>query len=181
MCGWTISGLIFALWVHHESRLAAVYWPGFVHFVTSHVLCGLFAATLSFFAVTALCIHTLYPVLFSAHEEGRATLEDLARLDRRVSLHFLLAVASPLLAVSFVALGMWFAFDKPELKWLQPKLLVTLLVIGPVGLIGLLASYWFSRAIRGDEQTLASAATPEAATLVSDGTVPDSLWSSTLM
>jgi hypothetical protein len=152
-----------------------------VQFVSSHALCGLFAATLSFFTVTSLCVHTLYPVLFAAHEEGRATLEDLARLDRRVSLHFVLAVASPLLAVSFVAMGMWFATTDPDLKWLQPTLLVTTMIIGPVGIAGLLASLWLSRAIRNDRHTLTAAASPDAATLVSDSTVSDTSWSSTLM
>ena len=94
---WTVSGFAFPLWLRLRGgdQFSVQDW---IHFVSSHLLCGLIAATLVFLAVSCLAVRRFLPLLLD-DEPPREGYVYLRRLARRSWWYSAGAFAAPFLAV----------------------------------------------------------------------------------
>ncbi len=161
---WLISGVALPmgirLGVREETSLNRADW---LHFLTSQALCGLMAATLSFFLIEFLMVRVFYPVLLVPNSTSKDDLESLVALGRRIWLHFGLAVLVPFLAV--IVLVFLDLDRKAIFGWL-----------GGVGLAAFGISFLLAQTMRNDLVALSAAVSPEGDSLASTSALLDSSW-----
>jgi hypothetical protein len=160
--GWMTTGLILPVWINTVDSTPGFDWSVLLVFLMSHALCGLIAATMSFFFVTFLTVRCLYPPLIQASLDETATATDLSRLGRRVAYYFGGAVLAPVLAVICLAIGSFHQHFS--------------LVMGVMGLVGFAVAYQMAKVIQGDLSALMQAALPSGTSLGAESDTVDSFW-----
>ena len=101
---WTITGLVFPLWLMAVGSSRPEDAKFYVYFFLSQVVCGLIAASQEFFMLTVVAIQGFYPLLIETGRTDDNAVNDLLRLKRRANIYLALAVAAPFLAVMTLAL-----------------------------------------------------------------------------
>jgi hypothetical protein len=144
---WAVSGFILPAslqsTVGPESRLT---YQQFSHWIVSQLLCGMIAATQSYYVVTFLAVRNCYPWLLQARGAEAHDTTDLANLARRGHVVLGFTVAVPFIALLATTL---IYFDRP-----------VILALGGIGLAGCGLAYLLDLAIRGDVAALATAINP---------------------
>jgi serine/threonine protein kinase len=160
---WLVSGFVFPAWLHaHATGETPLNVQHYLHFIGSQLLCGLIAATLTFFFVTFVAVRICYPLLMQRQLAAPEEVESLVRLGRRVWLYFGLAVCVPFLAVMLLVV---IASERSAIG-----------ILGGVGMIGFGLSFWLSLAIRSDLAALAAAINPAGESLTGGGESSESFW-----
>lgn len=149
---WTASGVCFVSWLRlsvtgDERGIALDH----VHFFTALVLCGLMAATLSFFCVTFTAVRVFFPRLVETGDDDANAAGELARLAARSGLYFVLAVSVPFLAMVATVLLLEAAQD----RW-------AVSVLGTLGLASFAIAYRLWQEIQRDIAALTGAIDPAA-------------------
>lgn len=146
---WIASGVVFPVWLILElGQASQLAWYHHTHFLTSQVICGLLAASQSFFLLTTLAVHSLFPALVRPDQENSATLDDLRGLFGRAQrVFYYLSVPVPFLAVMAIVLA--------DVREKAPFLVMALL-----GAASLAISYRLLGLIQSDIETLALAVSP---------------------
>jgi serine/threonine protein kinase len=157
---WTISGFVFPAWLRFGT--GQISREAFIHFVVSQLLCGLIAATQSYYVVTFLSIRLCYPWLLRARPADARELPELARLAGLGRIVLALTVAVPFLALAALLLN---DVSKPVIG-----------AIAATGFFGLALAYYLDLAIRADLAALAVAINPGRDALLA-GDSADSLLS----
>jgi serine/threonine protein kinase len=163
--GWMTTGLILPLWINAADARPGFSWQVLLVFLMSHALCGLIAATMSFFFVTFLAVRCLYPPLAQAQLEESAAAADLSRLGRRIAYYFGGAVLAPVLSIIFLAIGSFHQHFS--------------LIMGVMGLVGFAVAYQMAKVIQGDISALLQAVLPSGTMLGAESETVDSFWAST--
>ncbi|MBL8826425.1 MAG: hypothetical protein JNM18_05530 [Planctomycetaceae bacterium] len=152
---WIVSGFIFPLWLHAEvGEAAGLTLNHYVHFLVSQIICGLLAATQSFFLLTTLSVHVLFAGLVRADQDSPEPLAWLRALLARVGWMYHLAMSLPFLAIS--------AFVLADVRESAPFLVMAALGFGSFAI-----SYRLFGVIQSDIETLAVAVSPVQETSVS--------------
>jgi hypothetical protein len=161
---WTLSGVVFPLWL----RLATVpvKEPYYLHFLISQALCGLIAASLSFFVVSFLSARAFYPALVDPQDRDPEALARLRGLAQRTGVYFVLTVAAYFLSTFAV---LWLANSTDDQ--------IAIGVLGVIGFPTFILAYWLSSAIRRDLETLAIVALPPHDGPGFSSELSDSSWS----
>jgi serine/threonine protein kinase len=145
---WGISGFIFPAWTEYgagaNSRVTVNHY---LHFIVSNALCGLIAATQSYFVVTFLSVRNGYPWLMRARAADADDVSDLAAVARRGRIALALAVAIPFLAI----------FAVLALEEIDSGVIGSL---AGLGLLGCGLAYVLDLTIRGDLTALAAVINP---------------------
>ena len=162
---WTVSGFVFPAWLKMgagaTSRLSG---DQFWHFVVSNLLCGLVAATQSYYVVTFLCVRFCYPWLLRARAADAREIADLAALSRRGRIFLALTFAVPFLALAaLVSIN----FDRAVIG-----------ALSGIGFLGCGLAYWLDTVIRGDLAALAGTLNPGGDALLASDTVESLLQGS---
>ena len=160
---WALSGLIFPLWLHAQAESdEQMQFVHYMHFMSSQAVCGLIAATQSFFAVTFLSLRVFLPRLVGLEEVDEETHVELKRLGVVARRQFVLAQLVPLAAIVPMAL-----IDTGREEFLY---------LAGVGGIAFLVAYRLAGLIHGDIEILAiaTAASQEGAPAEERG---ESFWS----
>ncbi|MGH7135969.1 MAG: hypothetical protein ACREHD_09530, partial [Pirellulales bacterium] len=162
---WLACGIAFPVWLRLDERTAPLMTPDrYASFFTALVVCGLMAATLSFFCVTFVAVRALYPRLIDVDADDTHAARDLAALARRSGFYFLASVAVPFITVLAVVLLL--AGDDRY----------AVFALGLIGLAAFFASYRLWREIQNDLGTLAALADSST----SDSSLAgDSSWATT--
>jgi hypothetical protein len=162
---WLVSGIVFPVWLRLDPRTAGTMTRStYASFFTDLVLCGLMAATLSFFCVTFIAVRALYPQLVDAHGTDPAASRDLTALARRSRYYFLAAVSVPFIALLAVVMLLT-ADDR-----------VAVFGLAIIGLGAFFVSYRLSREIENDVASLIVVVDPAASMSDSSSLVSDSSW-----
>ncbi len=79
---WAISGFIFPVWLRFGTSggLSEILPDRFAHFIVSNILCGMIAATQSYYVVTALTVRACYPWLLQWRTADGRDMAQLASL-----------------------------------------------------------------------------------------------------
>ncbi len=144
---WGISGFIFPTWMQYrlgEGNNISV--EHFRHFVVSNMLCGVIAATQSYYVVTFLAVRYCYPWLMQARTIESHDASDLADLVRRGRIVLGITMSIPFVALCAVVL---LNFDR-----------LVIGALGGVGLVGCGLAYLLDLTIRSDAAALAAAINP---------------------
>lgn len=173
-----VSWIVIALWVasgigiplgleYGSSSPAGLPWNIYLHLFVSQVLCGLIAATLTFFLTSFVCVRSFYPYLLRADSIVPEDADALRALERRVWIQFGLSVSVPIVAMLVIAIA-----SLPEsLQWVQ-------VVIGVVGLGGFGFAFWMLRTIQADINALLTTVGPPRDALSSSDTLDSFLTDS---
>ncbi len=162
---WIISGVVFPLWLHIEpATSAALNWSHHLHFFTSQLICGLIAATLSFFTINYLALRAFYPRLMQSELEDVELLPRLRRLTRHCSYAFYLSVPLPLLAILAVVMAQ---VQTPE----------AFVVLAALGLVNFGICFSLAGAINRDAEALALTTSGGLQRFGSSSELTDSFWS----
>ncbi|HVX13003.1 MAG TPA: serine/threonine-protein kinase [Pirellulales bacterium] len=162
---WLACGIVFPVWLRFDVHGTESVPAPYASFFTALLVCGLMAATLSFFCVTFVAVRALYPRLIDPETNDTSTARDLAALGHRSVYYFLAAVAVPFIALMAVVL------------LLQGDDRIAVLGLGMIGLAAFFAAYRLWREIQHDLDALAALADPAAS--LSDGSLAsDSSWAS---
>lgn len=149
---WTASGVCFVSWLRlsmaGEEKVVTI---DHVHFFTALVLCGLMAATLSFFAVTYVAVRVFFPRLIEPAAGDPSAASELNRLAKRSGFYFVLAVSVPFLSMVATVLLLEAAQDR-----------IAVSVLGTLGLFSFAVAYRLSQEIQRDVAALAIALDPDA-------------------
>jgi hypothetical protein len=157
---WAVSGFVFPTWLRFGASEMPLSATGYVHFIISNLLCGLIAATQSYYVVTYLAVRVCFPWLLQARGPDARILTELgylARLGR--------GVLGLTVAVPFLALAALLINDVPR---------DVLGAIAATGFLGCVLGYWYDLTIRADLGALATAISPSGDVLLSGDSV-DSL------
>jgi hypothetical protein len=159
---WTVSGFVFPTWLRYGAgELSAAHY---VHFIVSNLLCGLIAATQSYYVVTFLAVRICFPWLVQARPADGRELPELANLARLSRIVLGLTVLVPFLALAALLLN-----D------------VQRAVIGAIaatGFFGCALAYLLDLAIRADVAALAAAVNPTSDALLGGDSVESFLGGS---
>ncbi len=162
---WIISGVVFPLWLHLDPTTHnALNWSHYLHFFTSQLLCGLIAATLSFFTINYLAVRAFYPRLMQSELEDLELLPRLRRLTRHCSYAFYLSVPLPLLAILAVVMAQ---VQTPE----------AFVVLAALGLVNFGICFSLVGAINRDAEALALTTSGSVQRFGSSSELTDSFWS----
>jgi serine/threonine protein kinase len=162
---WLVSGVVFPVWLRLDPRTAGLMTAAtYESFFTALVVCGLMAATLSFFCVTFVTVRALYPQLVDAHASDPAATRDLTGLARRSGHYFLAAVCVPFIALLAVVLLLG-GDDRRAVFGLAV-----------IGLCAFFVSYRLSREIQNDVASLMVVVDPASAMSDSSSLMSDSSW-----
>ena len=166
---WLVSGVVFPAWMQaYEGVGASLGYSHYLHFLVSQALCGILAATMTFFCVTFVMVRVVYPGLLRAAPAAETELSQLQSLGWRTWIYFGLAVSIPFLAVIFV----WVERAlRPQVET-QPS--GAIVVMAAVGLVGFILAFLMALAIRTDLEALVVAIRPPGETV--GGSLTDSLW-----
>jgi eukaryotic-like serine/threonine-protein kinase len=159
---WTLSGFIFPTWMQLSagptSQLSARHYT---HFIVSNLLCGMIAATQSYFIVTFLSVRYCYPWLLAAHAADARDVGDLAEVARRGRIVLALTLSIPFVALAALVLV---AFQRPVIGGL-----------GGLGLISCAIGYLLDVTIRGDLAALAAVISPGGDVLLASDSIEAAL------
>lgn len=161
---WTITGLVFPLWLKAVGSSRPEDAKFYVYFFLSQVVCGLIAASQEFFMLTVLAVQGFYPLLIETGRTDDNAVNDLLRLKRRANVYLALAVAAPFLAVMTLALT-------------DMKIQLAMAVMPVIGIVSSLIAYWLNGSIQSDVTTLTAALDPQRAAAQSALETLDSFWS----
>ncbi|HWB13022.1 MAG TPA: serine/threonine-protein kinase [Pirellulales bacterium] len=162
---WLVSGIVFPVWLRLDPRTADTMKAStYASFFTDLVVCGLMAATLSFFCVTFVAVRALYPQLVDAHGSDPDATRGLTSLARRSRYYFLAAVSVPFIALVAVVLLLT-ADDRGAVFGLAV-----------IGLCAFFVSYRLSREIENDVASLIVVVDPAASMSDSSSLITDSSW-----
>jgi serine/threonine protein kinase len=154
---WATSGFVFPAWIHLgagvPSQLSSEH---FTHFVVSNLLCGLVAATQTYYVVTFFAVRFCYPWLVRARVPDAREIADLATLSRRGRNFLALTVSVPFLALSALVL---INFERSVIA-----------ALSVIGLLGCGLAYWLDMVIRGDLTALAGTMNPGGDALLASDT-----------
>ena len=153
---WATSGFVFPAWIHFGAGITSqLSSEHFAHFVVSNVLCGLIAATQSYYVVTLFAVRFCYPWLLRGRTLQADEIADLARVSWRGRIFLALTLAIPFLApLALVGIN----FDRGVIG-----------ALSAIGLAGCGLAYWLDNVIRGDVEALTLAMSPSGDTLLSSG------------
>ena len=144
---WAISGFIFPAWMQFNagatSTLSAEHYR---HFIASNLLCGMIAATQSYYVVTFFSVRYCYPWLLKARPAEADELSLLADVARRGRIFLGLTVSVPFVALSALVL---INFDKSSIG-----------ALGGLGLFGCALAFGLYLTTQADLAALASAMNP---------------------
>jgi hypothetical protein len=144
---WGLSGFILPAWLQlaaeAESQLT---FQKFAHWIVSQLLCGMIAATQSYYVVAFLSVRYCYPWLLQSRVVDASAAAELGELARRGRVVLGFTVAVPFIAL--MAAGL-INFDR-----------LVILALGGVGLAGCGLAYLLDLNIRGDVAALAAAINP---------------------
>jgi len=169
---WVATAIVFSIWL-------SLVAPGnfnaatqqYLHMTCSQILCGMIAATLSFFCVAYVLVSAFYPILAPPEISGMQDTVSLEKLARRVGRYFAGTVLSPFLA------GILLAAIQTDV---DPKVFqaqrIFAVILGVLGVVGFGLAYTLAGAIRRDISALISAVNPDSALLSSHGDSSDSFW-----
>ncbi len=144
VCLWTVSGFVFPTWMRFGTGAASQIGPGdYIHFIVSNLLCGLIAATQSYYVVTLLSVRICYPWLLRARPADARDLPELATLARWGRVVLGLTVLVPFLALAALLL-----------KDVERGVIGA---IAATGFFGCALAYWLDLTIRADLGALATA------------------------
>jgi hypothetical protein len=102
MAAWSASGVTFPAWLHwNRGQVAA---RDYVHFLASHLLCGLIAGVFSFFLMALLGVRFFYPSLMEAGPPDAQTA-GLSALGHRTARYMRLAVTLPFAGAILLGVG----------------------------------------------------------------------------
>lgn len=161
---WISSGVLFPLGLQMVPEEHSLLTPAdYAHFVASQTLCGLIAASLTYFFVMFVCVRCLYPVLLAAQAGTREDSRDLALAAKRVPLYIGMAVATPFLAVTFLVL-------------INTDLRAAFGVLGGLGIVAFLLASGLGRLIQLDLATLATVVRPPTESFAESSVSVDSFW-----
>ena len=161
---WTLSGVVFPLWL--RLKMFSIESRHYLHFFISEALCGLIAASMSFFVVSFLATRAFYPALVDPQGRDPTALAQLRGLAQRTGIYFVLTVAAYFLSTFAV---LWLANSTTDR-----------LAVGLLGLIGFpvfMLAYWLTSAIRRDLESLAIVAAPAHDGPGLSSELTDSSWS----
>jgi hypothetical protein len=152
---WTVSGFVFPAWLRFGAgEMAAGYY---IHFIVSGLLCGLIAATQSYYVVTFLSIRVCYPWLLGSKPADARELPELARLARMGRFVLGITVLVPFLALAALLLN---DVERGVIG-----------AIAATGFFGCALAYWLDLVIRGDLSALAGAINPAGDALLAGDSV----------
>lgn len=154
---WTVSGFVFPTWLRFGVTETPISAPAYMHFAVSQMLCGLIAATQSYYVVTYLSLRVCFPWLLQARGPDARVLPELGHLARLGRGVLGLTVAAPFLALAALLVND-VARD-------------VLGTIAATGFLGCVLGYWFDLAIRADLGALATAINPSGDALLSGDSV----------
>lgn len=158
---WFVSGFVFPTWMRFGAGAASqISASHYIHFIVSNMLCGLIAATQSYYVVTFLSVRICYPWLMQARAADARDLPELAGLVRLGRIVLALTVSVPFLALAALLL-----------KDVERDVIGA---IAATGFLGCALGYWLDLAIRGDVGALATAIHPSGDSLLAGDSV-DSL------
>jgi serine/threonine protein kinase len=164
---WTACGVVFPVWLSLDVRTAHdMTTDRYAAFFTALLVCGLMAATLSFFCVTFVAVRALYPRLIDADANDATAARELTGLARRSGFYFLAAVSVPFIAVLAVV------------SLLEGDDRKAVFALGVIGLGAFLASYRLWREIQHDLDALAGLADPAVSLSDTSSLASDSSWAS---
>ena len=162
---WAISGFVLPSWMRFgagsTSQVSAAHYG---NFIVSQLLCGMIAATQSYYVVTFFAVHYCAPWLLQARAAGARDTTDLAAIAGRGRLFLGLTFSVP-----FVALLSLLALSAIELVALDDR--AVLGGLAGLGLVGCGLAYWLELTIRADLAALAGTMNPSGDALLSGDTV----------
>jgi hypothetical protein len=159
---WAVSGFVFPTWLRYGAgELSAAHY---VHFVVSNLLCGLIAATQSYYVVTFLAVRICFPWLVQARPADGRELPELANLARLGRIVLGLTVLVPFLALAALLLN---DVQRPVIG-----------AIAATGFFGCALAYLLDLAIRADVAALAAAVNPSSDALLGGDSVESFLGGS---
>jgi hypothetical protein len=151
---WTVSGFIFPTWMRYfADDVARLSGGQYVHFVVSNMLCGLIAATQSYYVVTYLSVRLCFPWLLQARPADARELPELSNLARLGRIVFGATVLVPFLALAALLLN---DVQRAEIG-----------AIAATGFFGCALAYVLDLSIRADLAALAAAINPGSDGLLS--------------
>ena len=164
---WTVCGFVFPIWMRLDAQTTdAMTQARYASFFTALIVCGLIAATLSFFLVTFVAVRALYPRLADTDVNDSAAGREVAGLARRSGFYFLLAVSVPFIAV-LAAMILLPADDRGAV-----------IGLAVIGLVAFFASYALWRQIQHDLEALEVLLSPASSLSDSSSILSDSSWAS---
>ena len=155
---------MFPLWLYLKD--VSIDHSHFLHFLTSQTLCGLIAASLSFFLITCLTTHVFFPALVEPQQHDSESLRGLQALSQRTGRYFVLAMGAYFLAIFAV---LWLANTNDDR--------IAIGVLGAVGFPGFALAYALSGLIRRDIAALAAVVAPAREGIGGGSELSDSSWS----
>ena len=168
---WAISGFVLPTWMRFAPATSHVSATDYVNFVVSQLLCGMIAATQSYYVVTFFAVHYCVPWLLQARAAEARETTDLAAIARRG--RFFLGLT---FSVPFVALLALLALSSIELVALDDR--TVLGALAGLGLVGSGLAYWLELTIRADLAALAGTMNPSGDARLSGDTVDSFLTGS---
>ncbi|HQU42790.1 MAG TPA: hypothetical protein PK867_08255 [Pirellulales bacterium] len=164
---WMICGFVFPVWMRLDAQTANVMTlETYASFFTALVVCGLMAATLSFFCVTFVAVRAFYPRLTDADLSDAVAGRELATLARRSGYYFVAAVSVPFIAV-LAAVLLLAANDRGAV-----------IGLALIGLAAFFASCWFWREIQHDLDALEALVNPPSSLSDTSSLMSESSWAS---
>jgi hypothetical protein len=152
---WTLSGFVFPAWMQYMHGAASRLTPEhYAHFIVSNLLCGMMAATQTYYVVTFMCLRYCYPWLLHARPADARETADLADLVRRGRIFLGVTLSVPFLALPAVVL---INFHRAVIAGL-----------GGVGLAACGVAYLLDLSIRADASALAAAINPSGDPLATE-------------
>jgi eukaryotic-like serine/threonine-protein kinase len=163
---WLVCGFVFPIWLRLDEQSTGVVMTSaaYASFFTALIVCGLMAATLSFFCVSFVAVRALYPQLIDPELNDSTAIRDLAALGRRSGLYFVAAVSVPFIAV--LAAVLLLAGDERG----------AVIGLAVVGLLAFFASYRFWREIQHDLEALTAVVNPAASLGDGSSIASESSW-----
>ncbi len=132
-------------------------WQSYLHFFGSQLICGLIAASLTYFLVTYLCIRAFYPRLIPSDAEEADAVKELHQAMAPVKRHFFVLFAVPALSL---AMAFFFIGFIDLVNYAVP---VSFAVLGLIGAAGTcLCFFKLGPAIQSDLAALELAVHPGA-------------------
>ncbi len=145
---WTISGFVFPIWMHlGAGAMSRLSGEDFAHFIVANLLCGMIAATQSYYVVTFLSVRNCYPWLIKARPADARELGELASLARMGRIVLGVTVSLPFIALAALLL-------------LGDSGRAVIGALAAIGFLGCALAYLLDLAIRADLAALAAAMNP---------------------
>ncbi len=166
IAGWLIAGLTFPIWLHLAVDYEAAHYATFI---PSMALCGLIAATATYFVAAYVTVHGFYPALLGSGEVSERDEQQMQAVIRRSWRVFVATVTAPLLAVVIATLH-------PESS-VSSIYKASVLGLAVIGLSASALGYILVRQIQADIAALATALSPQASSAAGGDT--GSFWTGT--